>query len=544
MPSADLLMTSSSSGAGDWAAGLNRVQFVALAMTVFAWACVIGQCFIELEYVNVLASAETSISITVLALYLALSRPFDDAPVSSLALVGFCVSAQAAALVAQTVHGDPFVAHLRAPELTFKVLLAVQCLAIATHYVHRRFQPIHSLQQSIARNLLSPLGVHDVPGPFVLWTMGAVGGASMLMGGAESGNALGKLLQACDFMTWAPFLILVYRKHFGSRYCDIFKHLPFIGLFLLGIVLLAVSRNIRQFMFVGPVTALLVYFLISVRQHGLMGRENFVRIISGFALGAVTIVLVADLATAMTVVRDKRADVTPREMVEETFHAMLDRNRLAAYRERQYLSTLIELYDEAYLSNPVLGRLSETKFHDNMLYFADRFDGEQVEEIMETLVGKVIVLLPQPALDFLGLKIKKYEYLYSMGDMYAFQANGGFLGGYYTGSIWADLYALGGAYFPLLVCVLSLIAFIVLDVLTRLDGDFFISPVAFCAAWVIFLYGLGGESVAHKMQFVLRDFPQKILLFVLLLAPLKFFWPNVVYRPANVAASDNPGRRE
>jgi len=258
----------------------------------------------------------------------------------------------------------------------------------------------------------------------------------------------------------------------------------------------------------------------------------------------VAIVLVADLATAMTVVRDKRADATPREMLEETFHAMLDRNRLAAFRDRQYLSTMTELYDEAYLSNPVLGRLSETKFHDNMLYFADRFDGNQTDEIKETLVGKMIVLLPQPALDFLDIKIKKYEYFYSMGDMYAYQSNGGFLGGYYTGSIWADLYALGGAYFPLLVCGMSLIVFMVLDVLMRSEGDYFISPVAFCGAWVIFIYGLGGESVAHKMQFVLRDFPQKVLLFVLLLAPLKFFWPNVIYRPTNEADSDNPGRRE
>lgn len=544
MPSADLRMTPAPSGAGDWAAGITRVQFVTLAMVVLAWACAMAQCFIDLDYVNVIASVESAVSITVLALYLALSRPFDDSPVSSLALVGFNVTAQTAALAAQTFHAEPFVAHLRAPELTFKVLLAVQCLAIATHYVHRKFQPIHSLRASIARNLLTPLGVHDVPGPVVLWLMGAVGGGSMLMGGAESGNMLGKLLQACDFMTWAPFLILVYRKHFGPRYCNIFKHLPFIGLFLLGIVVLALSRNIRQFMFVGPVTALLVYFVISVRQSGYMGRQSFVRIFSGLALSVVAIVLVADLATAMTVVRDKRADATPREMLEETFHAMLDRNRLAAFRDRQYLSTMTELYDEAYLSNPVLGRLSETKFHDNMLYFADRFDGNQTDEIKETLVGKMIVLLPQPALDFLDIKIKKYEYFYSMGDMYAYQSNGGFLGGYYTGSIWADLYALGGAYFPLLVCGLSLIVFMVLDVLMRSEGDYFISPVAFCGAWVIFIYGLGGESVAHKMQFVLRDFPQKVLLFVLLLAPLKFFWPNVIYRPTNEADSDNPGRRE
>lgn len=544
MPSVDLAAAPTPAGATDWGAGVSRVQFVALVMIALAWTCATAQCFIDLDYVNVIASVESAVSITVLALYIALSRPFDDAPVSSLTLVGFCVSAQAAALAAQTFHGEPFVAHLRAPELTFIVLLGVQCLAISTHYAHRKFQPIHSLQESVARNLLSPLGVHDVPAPVVLWTMGAVGGASMLMGGAESGNALGKLLQACDFMTWAPFLILVYRKHFGARYCNILQHLPFIGLFLLGIVVLAISRNIRQFMFVGPVTALLVYFLISVRQPGYMGRQSFVRIFSGFALGVVAIVLVADLATAMTVVREKRADVTPREMVEETFDAMLDRNRLAVYRERQYLSTMLELYDEAYLSNPVLGRLSETKFHDNMLYFADRFDGNQVDEIKETLAGKMIVLLPQPALDFLDIKIKKYEYFYSMGDMYAFQANGGFLGGYYTGSIWADLYALGGAYFPLLVCALSLISFMILDVLTRIDGDHFISPVAFCGAWVIFLYGLGGESIAHKMQFVLRDFPQKILLFVMLLAPMKFVWPNVIYRPANEAASDNPGRRK
>jgi hypothetical protein len=49
-------------------------------------------------------------------------------------------------------------------------------------------------------------------------------------------------------------------------------------------------------------------------------------------------------------------------------------------------------------------------------------------------------------------------------------------------------------------------------------------------AWTIFLYGIGGESFAIKAAMLLRDMPQKLMLFVMLLIPIRMFAPSLFYR--------------
>ena len=108
--------------------------------------------------------------------------------------------------------------------------------------------------------------------------------------------------------------------------------------------------------------------------------------------------------------------------------------------------------------------------------------------------------------------------MFSMGDVHLNLMTGSEMGSFVTGSLWADVYALTGPFMPFVSAVLMLLTFIMLDSLTRLDSGHFISPAALCATWPIFVYGMGGESLAFKASLLLRDIPQRALLYALALA--------------------------
>lgn len=515
---------------------MNRLDFVCRILHAVVLVCVMSQLWIDPSYENTLSVLMTGLAAVLLVEYLRRSRPFDDAPLSSLALLGFCVTSQLASLVAQTGQWTAYIELLRVPVTTFGILASVQVMAILVHYVYRRFAPLTALRDAVAATVLTPLGVHAVPQPLALWCMSSIGVASLLQGGAQFGDVSGKALQALEFMTWLPFLILVYHRQFGEAYCSLKKQAPLVLLYALMVFGIGLARNARSLMFIGPMIAVLLYLMVSVRTLGPIPRRSIVKVAAGVGLAGVAVVLVADLATAMAVTRDKRETSTRWEMVQETYHAMLDRTRIQAYRDVGYLATVEKPYDETYLHNPVLARFSETKFHDNMFYFGGRFGESERQDLIKEVGVQILVLMPQPLIDWLDLKIKKWEYSYSMGDFYVDTDHGGGVGSYFTGSIWADFLVMFGVFMPFVAMLMMLLTFMLLDALTRFDGAYFISPVGMCMAWTIFIYGVGGPSVSSKLALFLRETPQKVVLYVIVLWLVQLFVKRTLFKPSAEAA--------
>jgi hypothetical protein len=514
---------------------MNRLDFVCGALLIACVSCVLAQAAIQPDYDNIMASMIAGVGIAGFVLYMWISRPFDDAPLSSLALFGFCVTAEFASLVSQTVQGTPFVRFLRDPVFTFSILSAVQFIAIAAQYTSRRFKPFSSFRDWMAQTFMSPFGVHDVPSPQALWVLTVLGFASLVQGGAGTGDVSGKALQALNFMVWMPFLILVYCRQFGESYASMKAQLPLVLMYALVVVGMAVARNARQLMFIGPLIATLMYMAVSVRELSPMPRKSMVRVSVAIAVGVVAVALLADLVTAMAVVREKRDDVKGLALIEETYQTLRDGSKIEAYREQAYLSVTQEVYDEIYLGNPLLGRLSETKFHDNMLYFSQSASEADRARVIDENVLKVVVLLPQPFIDFLDLKINKNDYSYSMGDVYVQNSLGMSRGGFITGSIWADALVIFGDFWPFVVFIILVVYCMTFDSMSKLLPALVISPIGFCSAYSIFMYGIGSESLGYKAATLVRDVPQKVLLFSLAYYPIRLFFPQWVYKSGKEA---------
>lgn len=503
---------------------MTKLKLFARCAQVLAVLCGLIQIGVDRSYDNLISVSLVVASSVVLYEYILRSRVMLDHPISGLALIGLNTTSTLVALVAQSLSGMSFVHSLRAPVLTFALLSGLLLLAVFTHWVYASLAFTRSFRNWLAERLFQPLGLLEAPNVWVLWAMALIGAASTLKGGAAFGDVNGKVFQALGFLQWMPFAIPLYYRKWGREYCDMRLQTVLLILFVLLLAGIGLMRNARQLMLIGPFQAALTYFLVASQDPGFVTKRTIMKAASIAAATLIGITLFADLSAAMTVARDKRETSTPWQVVEETFALLSEPEKLNAYRTQLELASKVSVYDEAYLRNPVLARLSETKFHDNMIFFASNFRVDDTGELWDITRFKLLQAFPLPVLEALDIDIDKSRNAFSMGDYYRYLNEGeNALGGYATGSMWADVYALFGVWMPCAAFCLMLVIFLAFDGLSKPANLASISPVLLGSTFIIFEYGLGADSLATKLAFLMRDWPQKIVLYLIVYQVLRLF---------------------
>lgn len=495
-------------------------NFLQLTCLVAATA----QIAISPDAENLIATMYCTIGVSLLLQYLIRSRCAETHPLSSLALLGLCITSLLTSLAAMSFYWRPLIQNLRAPELTFPVLASVHVIAVFTHWVYRNFKPFSDTPHFIASKFLKPIGAFSVPHVSTIWLMGIVGAGSQLIGHAATGDVGGKTIQALGFLCWTPVLIPFYHAQIGERFCNIKKQTGLIALFIALMVLVGLARNVRQLMMIGPMQLAFAYFIYIAINRTPTGPNATRALAVSLFIGIFGLYGVADLTTAMGVAREKRDTGTYEEVINETFSALFtERHKLDAYRAKTELATKISVYDESYIPNPVLIRLSETKFHDNMLFLGSRYIHEDKGEFLVAMKNKAISALPETISKRLFKGYDKNDHIYSMGDYYLYLLWGErSLSSFVTGSIWADFYTLLSYWYIAAVVPYMLLMFLILDSLSlKQTKTILISSVGICTTWLIFIYGIGGDSIAGKFLFVIRELPQRLFLYLLIFHGMK-----------------------
>jgi hypothetical protein len=496
-------------------------------LQMLALTCAIVQWRIGTSPENVACVTMVVASSTLVFQYLWRSGSTVEYPVSSLALLGSCFTTQFAALLAQTLDGTEFVALLRWPETTFAVLSGVQVLLVGTHWVYRHMAISQSISGYITEHVLEPIGAMAAPPVYAIWAMSVLGIVAMLNGGgAATGDVGGKFFQAFNFMAYIPCLIPIYYRQFGEAYCDFKIHGTLLAVYVGVMIVTAIVMNARQFMAVGPVQVGFIFLLFYWRDPQPITAQTLRRLAVITVLLGVAISFFADLSLAMVINRDKRSSVSRIELMKETWETLLDRERIEQFKQAELSTSSYKRYDETYLSNPMMARFSETKFHDNNIYFSTLTTDAERAETWQVTIDKAMSILPQPVIDGLDLKVDKNYTTYSFGDFYRYLSEGldNTLGGFAVGSLWAHLITLFGlTWFPVVVVVLTYPAFVFIDSFSRKGTSRLdVAPVVMCSSWLLFSYAIGGESLVWKVGFYLRDLPQKVILYLMAYAAVKY----------------------
>jgi hypothetical protein len=401
---------------------------------------------------------------------------------------------------------------------TFVWLALYQAVAMFVHTLYRRFSRPQDLQTpSIVRSVLQRAGLYRTPSVSTLWFMGVIGMVGQLVGSGH--GTLGKIGQSFSFVAWAPFLIPMFAAEVGALYCNKKKQYPFLFLYMGFIAFLGLAANARGMMLSGVMT-IAIFSLLRALRGTQPVRATQIGQLVGLLLVAVAMALpLSDLMVAMTIARKARGTVAPLKMVEDTFYYASRPEQLKLQRERDKALVHQSSYDEVYFENPLLGRLMETKFHDNAMYFGSRLTARDQQRLWDVTGDFLWSTLPDPALKAIRVKVDKERLQFSMGDYLSYLGGTGDVGGFRTGSVFGQGFAMFGFYFPLVYLCLCPVLFLALDVLAyRAPGGMvLVSALGMLGIWKLFQYGITGESLQSLFLAVVRGLPQNIVMYLLTL---------------------------
>lgn len=513
-------------------ARMSRAEFCFAALRWLGVATAAVQVALAPTYVNIISAALALAPSLLTFAYLQRSRAFEETPLSAFSLLGLTVTLLWGALVAQTFALTPISDSLRDAVSTFAWLAGYQCVAVLAHLVYARMRAVQRARHAVSELVFRPLALFSIPSPGMLWLFGLLGMFAQFVSGAEldSVEVGKKFLDAFRFLAWAPFTIIVMHRRYGRAYCDLRKQTLGLAFYVLLAIAIGMAVNARSVMFSGITTAALLFFMLALGDRTPMNPRQAWRLAPLALLGVLAVGYGSDLATAMVLARGQRGNITPTEMLEQTAHALLDRRAIQAYQEFGKLAARFDVYDEHYITNPIVARFVETKFHDNMLFLVEDLPPIDKKVLREDARDRVFGILPEPVLRQLGLNADKSTLLYSSGDLLDFLRYGNELGGMKKGSIFANLNGMFGPYAIPIYFLICVATFFVWDLmsLARRPGEAGpqLATIAMLSSLSLFVAGLSMESLSNIVALWVRGLPQSVLFYALL-----FWLSSQVFKP-------------
>jgi hypothetical protein len=142
--------------------------------TALIWLIVLAfamQFLIDFSTDNIAASCIILTYVLVTLFYFRWSKALETHPLSSFAIIGFCVTSGLGAMLAQSAAWTGVSSSLHQPLLTFSVLAMYQFVALAAHMFYRISTSSSTGKQGLVRHALQALGIYATPSLVNLWIM-------------------------------------------------------------------------------------------------------------------------------------------------------------------------------------------------------------------------------------------------------------------------------------------------------------------------------------------------------------------------------------
>ncbi|WP_224999696.1 hypothetical protein [Cesiribacter sp. SM1] len=455
-------------------------------------------------------------------------------PISSFLVLGFATTQFYFPLVFTLLEGKPIIFNMELPYEVFVHSLAAFVVVLITHVLYRSFSRKHLKRP---RSLLIKAGFFITPTNLQLWIMGFMGLAAMFYVyfyspsvGHQISGAGDKFVQGLITFSYAPFFI-PFSKLYGKHEVNLKKVVPLLIIFTILLFIVSLGRNSRGAFMLG-FTSVGFTFILALLLGKIRTRLFTARNLALAALGLWFFTgPLADLATAMVIVRGQRDEIGRTELISLTLEAFQDKESIRRYRLEGI--TQEREWDEQYMDNMFLARFSNIKYIDASLVEASKIN-EQDPSLFNFSIDRLFASLPLPVLNVFGINVDKESVIsYSFGDYLHYKAGSGavVLGGYKTGHFAGTGMAAFGLWYLLILGVGMLGSFYVFDKLrlvkqaTGTVAGKGKEPVfSFCGLLVlssVFMF-LPAESVTEPFEFLIRGSIQMLLLYFLVFHLTRF----------------------
>jgi hypothetical protein len=448
-------------------------------------------------------------------------------PLSCFLIIGFSCTQLYFPLVFTLLEGKPIIYNLDLPDQVFLHSLLGLCVLTAAHLVYwvlLRRRPAQSASQS-PRGLVHRLGLFTPPSDLQVWLMGFVGLAAMYYVyfyspsvNREVAGAADKSIQGLIPFTYAPYYI-PFGRLYGRATGTSAGLVPKLGVFTVLLFIVSIGTNSRGAFMLGFTSAGFSFglgLLLGAIQTKLFTLKNLA--IAGAVIWFLT-GPIADIGTAMVMVRNQRADTPRSELVALTWEAFQQKEAIKAYRTDNNTKGLD--WDEDYMDNIFLARFCNIKYNDASLVLAERFNPHD-RSMLDFTIDNTLSNLPLPVLQALRLDVdKEVAQSVSYGDVLYYKVSGDpwSLGSFRTGHFAGVSLTAFGWWYLLLLGVGILPIFFLYDLLYTKQqvgpGHPTTAYFSFCGLLSlthVFLF-FPSESLGVLVAFVMRAWVQLVLLY-------------------------------
>ncbi|MDH4091108.1 MAG: hypothetical protein OEV74_11065 [Cyclobacteriaceae bacterium] len=431
-------------------------------------------------------------------------------------------------LLFTTLEGKPLIYNLEMPDQVFLHSFASLIVLTLAHGVYRFLLKIPVKNRF---PLLTKIGFFIPPTHFQLFLMGAVGILAQYyvffmspdVGWEVTGSASDKLIQGLIPFSYAPFFI-PFGKLYGNneRVSKIF--IPLLLIFTVALFAVSVGRNSRGAFMLGFASIGFAYglgLLLGVFKTRIFTWRN------AFIVGISVWLLIgpiADLGTAMVIVRGDREDVSAEELLALTLETFGDKDAIRKRRQEDKSESFEIDWDERYLDNIFTARFANIKFNDMSLVQQAKL-GTHEPNMFDRSVDYILGSLPEPFLDIFNVDVdKETVYGMSLGDyLYRIAGGQGYIEGFRTGHFAGTGMTAFGWWYLLLLGIGIIPVFYLFDVFLMKTRDPN-SPdqsgnqkiqFSFCVIMGLtsIFHFLGFESVVSLATFLIRGWIQMVLLY-------------------------------
>ncbi len=444
---------------------------------------------------------------------------------SSFIVFGFYFTQFCLPLIFTLLEGKPLIFNLDYPISVFiHSFLAFLALLFSFMMYKNHINYI----RNVLTNFLKKIRIYEIPTTKQFWVMGMIGMLSIVVervvfGGFGEGKAEHvylKLFAGMDQFAYLPLLLLFPDVFSAKENVKNFKSSRFpIFIYTAVLIMLGIMANSRGLFMQGVTTVGLIYFL------GLIIGKTDYRIFTPKKIFLVSLSFwlitgpLADLGTAMVVVRGVRGDVPPKVLLEETIRAYKDKEALRKYKK--LADSRVRNWDEEYFDNIFLTRFSNLKYSDASLQLAFHLPNPD-SQMQDVVFGKYLSILPQPFLNVLKFNLdKNYYSKASFGDFLFMRKTGMGYGGFRTGNFMGLGLASFGWWYLGILFAGAIILYNFVDSLVLKTGNTTsqISIVGFLSILFCFTYfgvSTSSESVTTIFNYITRGWFQTVLLYVVL----------------------------
>jgi hypothetical protein len=384
-------------------------------------------------------------------------------------------------------------------------------------------------------SILRKAGLFDPPTHMQIWIIGMLGMASSFyvhfanpeIGQGATGDPSGKFLQALSPFMYAPFFIPL-----GKLYGDKTKPGRLYAAMIAGYAVLlfgiSVAQNSRGTFIFGLVTPTFAYalaLLLGVYKTRILTFRNVV--VGGLFVWLLTGPF-TDLGTAMLLVREGRKDISPAELMTQTFEALNDKEAIEQRKKDDVGESMDFDWDERYLDNLFTARFANIKFNDASLITYSKV-GMYDPDMQDFSLDQVLASLPGPLLEMFNLDVDKETlHALSYGDyLYVLSGGYGTPTGWRVGHVAGTGMATFGWWYLLLLGIVVLPVFYLNDKFFRpkkgrelssseAPEDKFI--FSFCGVLILttFFQFFLLESVVAAIPYLIRGWIQIVVLYILM----------------------------